>query len=176
MRTLVITDMQNDFIDGALGFPDAPKIIPECKRLIRCAQENNDPIIFTQDTHFPWYYDTQEGRRLPILYTLKGTKGWRIYDGLLVPNATIIEKWNFGYDNWESLYDKLSDTEIIICGLITSVCVTSNAIMLKALCPESRIVVVGDATADPNPEAYAAARTILTANQIRWEEHYDYSN
>lgn len=174
MRTLVVTDMQNDFIDGALGFEGACNIIPEVKRLIDCAQAAHDNIIFTQDTHFPWYYDTQEGHRLPILHCLKGTRGWRIHEDLTAESATYIEKWNFGYDQWDKFYDKLSDTEIVICGLVTSICVLSNALLLKTICPESRIVVVGDATADPNAAAYEAAKTILTANQIRWENHYDY--
>ncbi len=177
MKTLVVIDMQKDFIEGALGFPSAKTIIPECNRLINCAVEHNDAIIFTQDTHYPWYYDTQEGKRLPIIHGLRGTSGWHLHPDLIVPqgdNVRIVEKWGFGYDQWERHYDLLSDEEIVICGLVTSICVVTNALLLKTYCPESRIVVVGDATADSKPESYAAARAILTANQVRWEEHYDY--
>ena len=59
MKILVVVDMQNDFIDGALGTPEAVEIVPRVARKIR---DFDGRVIATRDTHEENYLDTQEGR------------------------------------------------------------------------------------------------------------------
>ena len=74
-KILVVVDMQNDFIDGALGTPEAVAIVPYVKELV----ENFDGrVYFTRDTHFENYMETQEGRNLPVPHCVKGSEGWQI--------------------------------------------------------------------------------------------------
>lgn len=97
MKTLIVVDMQNDFIDGSLGTREAQAIVPKVAAKIREYQEAGDQIIFTRDTHGEDYLETPEGKKLPVEHCIKGTKGWMIADGLEVDGAEYIDKPNFGW-------------------------------------------------------------------------------
>ena len=85
MKTLIVVDMQNDFIDGSLGTREAQAIVPKVKEKIKEYQERGDEIIFTRDTHQSDYLNTSEGKKLPVEHCIEGTKGWEIAEGLEVP-------------------------------------------------------------------------------------------
>ena len=96
MNVLIVVDMQNDFIDGALGTPEAEKIVPAVRKRIELARERGEAVIFTRDTHFENYMDTQEGKNLPVPHCIKGTGGWEISSALPVGDALILDKPTFG--------------------------------------------------------------------------------
>lgn len=100
-KTLIVIDMQNDFIDGSLGTDEAVKIVPNVRKKIEKYRSNGDEIIFTRDTHGEDYLSTPEGKKLPVVHCVKNTHGWQIADGLDVPDAIHIDKPSFGYTHWD---------------------------------------------------------------------------
>ena len=134
-KILVVVDMQNDFIDGALGTPEAVAIVDNVKARIR--EYDQADIFVTMDTHAPNYLETQEGRNLPVEHCIKGTAGWRIRSDIagLLPDWNIYEKPTFGSVALAKDIAEIAskeDIEIEVLGLCTDICVVSNALMLKA--------------------------------------------
>lgn len=175
MKILVVVDMQNDFITGSLGTPEAQTIVPNVKKKIEQAVKNGDMIIYTQDTHFKDYLDTKEGKKLPVEHCIRGTEGWKIPDELRVPDD-YHPHWNIGKFAFgsrrlpELIRDDglaLSYNEIELVGLCTDICVVSNALMLKAYFYEGMEITV-DATccAGTTPENHEAALKVMEMCQI----------
>lgn len=161
-RTLIVIDMQKDFIDGSLGTKEAVAIVQNVKSKIAHYQANGDEIIFTRDTHHEDYLNTNEGKNLPVEHCIEGTEGWQIWEGLEVPGATYIDKPSFGYMNWKDY--NLEDVEII--GLCTDICVVSNALIIKATYPEISVKVDASCCAGVTPESHEAALTTMKMCQI----------
>lgn len=165
-KTLIVVDMQNDFIDMALGTPEAVGIVPAVKAKIDEYVKNSDEIIFTRDTHGEDYLETQEGEKLPVKHCIKGTKGWEIADGLYVEGCKIIDKPNFGWPYWDE--ENLEAVEII--GLCTDICVVSNALIIKAMFPDADVKVDSRCCAGVTPESHAAALKTMQMCQIEITE------
>ena len=161
-KTLIVVDMQNDFIDMALGTKEAVAIVSAVKAKIEQYHKNGDEIIFTRDTHSENYLETPEGKKLPVTHCIKGTKGWEIADGLYVDGCKIIDKPNFGWPHWNE--EKLEDVELI--GLCTDICVVSNALIIKAAFPEADVKVDKSCCAGVTPESHDAALTTMQMCQI----------
>ena len=161
-KTLIVVDMQNDFIDMALGTKEARAIVPSVKQKIEEYIKNGDEIIYTRDTHGPDYLSTPEGKKLPVKHCIKGTKGWEIADGIYVDGCKIIDKPNFGWQNWKD--ENFETVEIV--GLCTDICVVSNAIMIKTLFPDADITVDSRCCAGVTPESHNAALTTMKMCQI----------
>lgn len=161
-RTLIVVDMQNDFIDMALGTKEAVEIVPNVKAKIDEYVKNGWEIIFTRDTHGEDYLETNEGKHLPVPHCIKGTQGWEIADGLYVEGARIIDKPNFGWKNWES--ESFEEVELI--GLCTDICVVSNALIIKAQHPEIKVSVDSSCCAGVTPESHEAALKTMAMCQI----------
>ena len=100
MKTLIVVDMQKDFVDGALGTTEAVGILTNVKNKIKEYIDNGDEVIFTRDTHHENYLDTNEGKHLPVVHCIEGSDGWQIYEGLYVDGCKIIDKPSFGYIGW----------------------------------------------------------------------------
>ena len=100
-KTLIVVDMQKDFIDGALGTKEAVDIVQNVKNKIAEYKSRGDEIIFTRDTHKQNYLETNEGRHLPVEHCIEGTEGWEIPEELYVEGATYINKPSFGYTDWD---------------------------------------------------------------------------
>lgn len=176
MKILVVVDMQNDFITGSLGTPEAQAIVPNVKRKIEEAVKNGDIIVYTRDTHFENYLDTKEGKKLPVEHCIINTEGWNIADGLCVcgENMTVIDKYTFGSyeltdiidnDRWIYGIDKIDEIELV--GLCTDICVVSNALLLKAAFYESmEISVDANCCAGVTPESHEAALKTMEMCQI----------
>ena len=162
-KTLLVIDMQNDFIDGALGTAEAQAIVPRVKEKIAEYVKSGDEIIFTRDTHGEDYLDTPEGRKLPVVHCVKNTKGWEIADGLLVPGAVVVDKPNFGYPDWK---EKFSFEQVELIGLCTDICVVSNALIIKATFPEALVKVDSACCAGVTPESHEAALVTMRMCQI----------
>ena len=161
-KTLVVVDMQKDFIDGALGTKEAVAIVDNVKKKIAMYKENGDEIIFTRDTHQTNYMETNEGKHLPVPHCIEGTAGWEIGEGLEVEGALYIDKPSFGYMNWKDY--NLEEVEII--GLCTDICVVSNALIIKATFPEIKVSVDASCCAGVTPESHAAALTTMKMCQV----------
>lgn len=162
-KTLIVIDMQNDFIDMALGTKEAVAIVPKVLEKIQEYIENGDEIIFTRDTHFENYLETTEGKNLPVEHCIKGTKGWEIADGLYVDGCKIIDKPNFGWPNWNN--EDLQEVEIV--GLCTDICVVSNALIIKATFPDAVVKVDKNCCAGVTPETHNAALKTMEMCQIK---------
>ena len=161
-KTLIVVDMQNDFIDGSLGTKEAEAIVENVRCKIAEYQANGDEIIFTRDTHQQNYLETNEGRHLPVEHCIVGTEGWKIADGLSVDGAIYIVKPSFGYTNWKDY--NLEEVELV--GLCTDICVVSNALIIKALYPEIKVSVDPSCCAGVTPETHEAAITTMRQCQV----------
>ncbi len=161
-KTLIVIDMQRDFINGSLGTREAEAIVARVKEKIAQYQRDGDEIIFTRDTHQDNYLTTNEGRHLPVVHCVEGTDGWQIADCLEVPGAIYINKPAFGFTGWKEY--ALEDVELI--GLCTDICVVSNALIIKALYPEIRVRVDASCCAGVTPETHQAALATMKMCQV----------
>lgn len=162
-KTLIVVDMQNDFIDGALGTKEAQAIVPNVKKKIEEYKVRGDDVVFTRDTHFTNYLETNEGKHLPVEHCIEGTNGWQIRDELFTEPMPIVDKLTFGNLNWKSFFDF---EEVELVGLCTDICVVSNALILKAMYPEINITVDASCCAGVTPESHQAALTTMKMCQI----------
>lgn len=173
MKTLIVVDMQKDFIDGALGTNEAVAIVPNVKKKIAEYVERGDQIIFTRDTHTEDYLDTHEGKNLPVVHCVKDSEGWQIPSDIDVPTCEHINKGTFGWDMWDVETDddgNMSDRnfdEVEIVGLCTDICVVSNALILRAYYPEIEITVDASCCAGVTPETHKAALDTMRCCQIK---------
>ncbi len=165
---LIVIDMQNDFIDGALGTKEAEAIVaPLAERVAR----HKGDLYFTRDTHQEDYLSTNEGKHLPVPHCVEGTRGWQICDALLpfVKDEAVIDKPSFGSTELASLIKKTyekEDVTITLVGLCTDICVISNAMLLKAALPEAEIIVDGALCAGVSPESHERALLSMKTCQI----------
>lgn len=171
MKILVVVDMQNDFINGALGTPDAQAIVPNVKKKIEEAAKNGDLIVYTKDTHYQDYLDTKEGKKLPVEHCLIDSEGWQIPDELLPPvgytNVETINKPTFGSFALAEMLARIDCDEIELCGLCTDICVVSNALILKArLYNDVEISVDANCCAGVTHESHVAALKTMEMCQI----------
>lgn len=166
MKILVVVDMQNDFIDGALGTPEAASIVPYVKQVI---ESFDGKVLFTRDTHFADYMDTQEGKNLPVPHCIKDTDGWRIRKELDALRKTpAIDKITFGSkDLVEILKEEPSVESITFVGLCTDICVISNVMLTKAFFPEIPLIVDAKACAGVTPESHQNALAAMKMCQVR---------
>lgn len=169
-KILIVIDMQNDFIDAALGTKEAAAIVDSVKEKIRSYPAEN--VIATMDTHHENYMETQEGQNLPVIHCIKGTDGWRIRPDIaeLLKAAKIYEKPTFGSTAMAADLKALSEKEEIeleLIGLCTDICVVSNALLLKATMPEVKISVDASCCAGVTPKKHLAALETLSSCQIR---------
>ena len=165
MKILVVVDMQNDFIDGALGTPEAVKIVPYVKEVI---QNFEGKVLFTRDTHFADYMDTQEGKNLPVAHCIKGTPGWEIRPELDALRVTApIDKLTFGSAELPKILEKEKNIEsITFIGLCTDICVISNVMITKAFFPEIPLFVDALGCAGVTPESHKNALAAMKMCQI----------
>ena len=165
---LVVVDMQNDFIDGALGTAEAAAIVPKVEEKIR---NFSGRVLFTRDTHGEDYLSTQEGRKLPVPHCIRGTAGWQLRPELenLCPEEPI-DKVTFGAEKLASVLREANGEEkvqsITFIGLCTDICVISNALLAKAFLPEAEIIVDASCCAGVTPESHKTALEAIRACQI----------
>ena len=145
-RYLFVIDYQNDFVDGALGFPGAEKL--DAKIAAKVREYGEGHVLFTRDTHFENYLETREGKNLPVKHCVKGTFGWECYGetarALAEVKAKAIDKLAFGMDISDPataavLPEQAGEIELV--GLVSNICVVSNAVVLQSKYPEATILV-----------------------------------
>lgn len=169
-KLLIVIDMQNDFIDGALGTKEAVEIVENVKNKIRSYPPED--VIATMDTHGEDYLQTQEGQNLPVEHCIRGSNGWGIREDIadLLQRAKIYEKPTFGSvqmaNDLKERFAKES-FELELVGLCTDICVVSNALLLKAMMPEVRISVDPSCCAGVTPQTHEAALQTMRTCQIQ---------
>lgn len=167
---LIVVDMQKDFIDGALGTPEAIAIVPAVLKRI---QEFEGDVLYTRDTHFENYMDTQEGRNLPVPHCIKGTSGWELHPELKKlcesMDSPVLDKITFGSRELPAYLEEhypegLASAELI--GLCTDICVISNAMLIKAFFPELPVSVTASCCAGVTPQSHTNALEAMKMCQI----------
>lgn len=166
---LVVVDMQNDFIDGALGTKEAVAIVPKVAQKIR---DFSGKVFFTRDTHGEHYMETQEGRNLPVPHCIKNTPGWEIRSELeSLRKEAAVDKVTFGSVELGEILRNEDQKEqigsITLVGLCTDICVISNAFLIKAFLPETEIVVDAACCAGVTPESHHTALEAMKVCQIK---------
>ena len=171
-RYLFVIDYQNDFVDGALGFPGAEKLDEKIAAKVRAYGKGK--VLFTRDTHFENYLDTREGKNLPVTHCIKGSFGWEVYGetakALEEVGAKAIDKLVFGMDVTDPataavLPEKADEIELV--GLVSNICVVSNACVLQARYPEARIIVDAALTASMDPLMHEKVLDVLEGFQVK---------
>ena len=165
MKYLIVVDMQVDFITGSLGSELATAIVPN---VVEKVKHFDGKVIFTRDTHFEDYMNTQEGKKLPVPHCIKGSDGWQICDELKPYAETVVDKRTFGSIELPRLLEDLGEPieAIELCGLCTDICVISNAMVLKAAFPEIPITVDSACSAGVTVESHNTALNAMRAVQI----------
>ena len=168
---LIVVDMQNDFIDGALGTAEAVAIVPKVVEKVRSFKGT---VIFTRDTHDENYMQTQEGRNLPVPHCIKGSQGWEVCPALEpLRKGLTIDKPTFGSAELGRLLLELDAKEpvgsITLVGLCTDICVISNAMIAKAFLPEVPVTVDAACCAGVTPESHRNALNAMKMCQVRIE-------
>jgi nicotinamidase-related amidase len=162
-KVLIVVDYQIDFVNGKLGFSGAELIENNILDLIKRFEGNNDLVIFTKDTHFDDYMSTEEGKNLPVSHCIKGTSGHELTDGLKkeVKDHLVIEKYTFPSLELGNILAKEEIEEIYLCGLVSDICVFTNAIIAKAAKPNATIYIHKDASASYDKEMEAMAYKVI---------------
>lgn len=175
MELLIVVDMQNDFVGGALGTKEAVDIVPYVVGRVVDGVNRGETILFTRDTHEEHYPQTQEGRNLPVPHCIRGTEGWEIIPQLTeyTQGRTIVDKPTFGSAELGAMLAELNQKEsiekITLIGLCTDICVISNALLVKAFLPEVPVAVDAKCCAGVTPESHANALAAMQVCQIKVE-------
>ena len=168
MKILAVIDMQNDFIDGALGTKEAEAIVARVKEKVEQYLSAGDTVVYTRDTHAPDYLNTQEGKNLPVVHCVKGTPGWEISEKVYAEGCPVIDKPSFGSLELAEYVAGMNQVESIeLIGLCTDICVISNAMILKAKLPELPVSVDASCCAGVTPQSHANALEAMKMCQVR---------
>lgn len=180
MKILIVVDMQNDFVSGSLGSPEAQAIMPNVVAKIKqYATDRSAAIIFTKDTHYSDYMETMEGHKLPVPHCIAHTKGWDIVTDVLkaADESETVEVFNkntFGLYELPNCVNDLAEEyfcnseieSIEIVGVCTDICVVSNVMILKSVFTETPIIVDSSCCAGVTPQSHAAALDVMRMCQI----------
>lgn len=170
-KILIVVDMQNDFVTGPLGSPEAVKIVPAVAERIR---EFDGTVLFTKDTHEKNYLETQEGALLPVEHCIRGTEGWELVEEIAAlqrsGDCPVYEKNTFGCvrlaEAIKAEADRRPLASIELIGVCTDICVVSNALLLKAYLPEVPVSVTASCCAGVTPQKHEAALLTMESCQI----------
>ena len=164
-KFFIVIDMQNDFVTGSLANPAAAATIPFIKKQIQHYKEKGYQVIFTRDTHYENYMETGEGKHLPVVHCVKYTKGWEIVPELnSTPEAIVIDKEHFGFTGWSELI-KPGD-EVVMCGTVTSICVASNSLAIKAI-DNVEVTILAEGCSGLSKEDHEAALKVMECCQCK---------
>jgi len=174
-KLLVVVDVQNDFVTGSLGSPQAQAVVPNIVKAVmeHCSKKNNI-TIFTKDCHFEDYLQTSEGKKLPIPHCVWATNGICFVPELeAISNSIyrVFQKSTFAFQDWGTYFEEntgfVAEDEIRIIGLVTDVCVIANAIMIKTFAPDGvRVIVDASCCAGTSEEMHNKALDVMQGLQI----------
>ncbi len=172
-KLLIVVDMQNDFVGGALKNDAAEKVIPNIEKKIESYLLNGENIVFTRDTHKNDYMETEEGKNLPVPHCLENTDGWQIVDKLKPDEdnslINVFNKDTFGCSDLFEYFRKTGSehfSEIELVGVCTDICVISNAVISKTACPNAHLIVDAACCAGVTPESHDTALNAMKALHV----------
>ncbi len=169
-KLLIVVDYQKDFVDGALGFPKAVELESSIYNKIKSYREEGEEVAFTFDTHTQDYLSTQEGKHLPVAHCIKGSEGWKLYgrvQELHDEGGLTFHKGTFGSLALADYLKNKDYTTIELIGVVSNICVISNAILCKAALPEAEIIVDASCTASFDDEINKKALDVMESLQIK---------
>lgn len=169
-RALIVVDYQNDFVTGSLGFPEAVSLARRIAEKMIAYHQNGDDVLFTMDTHTMDYLQTQEGQHLPIAHCIKGTKGHELVPQIVEqvqPQDRFFEKNTFGSAALLNFLQTQHYSSIELVGVVSNICVLSNAVICKTALPEVPVLVEEACIAAPDPDLQAAAVAVLKNLQVQ---------
>ena len=159
-KCLVVVDYQNDFVSGSLGFEKAKELDSEIANLIEKYHNNSDDVVFTLDTHYDDYMNTNEGKSLPVPHCIKGTIGHNLYGKV----SHSVKESDFEYLK----NNRYSSIELV--GVVTNICVISNAVIAKIAQPETEIIVNKNLVASNDDKLNDEALSVMSSFQIKITE------
>ncbi len=168
-KCLIVVDYQNDFIDGQLGFEEAIDIRDKIVEKIEDYRSNNCDIIFTMDTHEEKYLETEEGKYLPVKHCIKGTEGHKLHksvEALKSPKDNVFEKHTFPSLELGKYLENKNYDVIELCGLVSNICVISNAIIVKSALPNAHVIVDAEATDSFDKALHTKSLDVMEGLQI----------
>lgn len=166
-KLLVVVDMQNDFIGGILGTKEAQNILPAVRARIADARKEGEAVVFTRDTHGDDYLSSQEGKNLPVPHCIAGTAGHEIAAGLCLAGERVFDKPAFGSIGLAAYVKEGGFTAVELVGVCTDICVISNALLIKAFCPEAEVCVRAGCCAGVTPQSHQTALAAMRACQVK---------
>jgi len=177
-KLLAVIDYQNDFVTGALGFEGAAEIDEGIARLAQAYLAQGDHVLFTYDTHDSSYLQTREGRALPVPHCDPSSDGWRLYGRTqelcceTCANSQIhtVSKHAFGMPPLEvdALGKALPDVnDITVVGVVTNMCVISNAVLLRAQWPEAQLTIDASLCRSFDPVLHEKSLDVMEGLQMR---------
>lgn len=168
-RLLVVVDYQNDFVNGALGFDKAELLDGKIAEKISHYRNNGDDVVFTYDTHSDDYFETQEGKKLPVKHCVKNTEGWDLFGKTLemkLSSDKTFEKKTFGSLELGKWLENNPYDSVELVGLVSNICVLSNAVVAKAALPEAVIIVDAECTDAADKTVHDKALDVMEGLQI----------
>lgn len=172
-KCLVVVDYQNDFVSGSLGFEKAKELDFEIANLIEKYHNNSDDVVFTLDTHYDDYMNTSEGKSLPVPHCIKGTIGHNLYGKVshsVKESDLLFEKNTFGSDKLFEYLKNNRYSSIELVGVVTNICVISNAVIAKTAQPETEIIVNKNLVASNDDKLNDEALSVMSSFQIKITE------
>lgn len=166
-KLLVVVDMQNDFIGGILGTKEAQNILPAVRARIADARKEGEAVVFTRDTHGDNYLSSQEGKNLPVPHCIAGTAGHEIAAGLCLAGERVFDKPAFGSIELAAYVKERGFAAVELVGVCTDICVISNALLIKAFCPEAEVCVRAGCCAGVTPQSHQTALDAMRACQVK---------
>ena len=169
-KCLIVVDYQNDFVSGALGFPEAAALEQRIAQKIKQYRDSDDEIVFTFDTHDEDYMNTQEGRNLPVPHCKRGTDGHKLYGqiaALALETDKQFNKNTFGSDELYSYLKSEAFESIEFVGLVSNICIITNALLAKTAQPETPVLVDAKCTASYDNHLHQAALDVMAGLQIQ---------
>ncbi len=169
-KILVVVDYQNDFVSGSLGFDKAIALEKQICRKIEQYRQNGDEVVFTLDTHGENYLQTQEGKNLPVPHCIRNTQGWNLYgavSGLCDKTSKCFEKVTFGSMKLAAYLAENTYDSVELIGVVSNICVISNAVLAKAALPEAEIIVDAACTASNDDSLNQKALDVMLGMQIK---------
>ncbi len=170
-KLLIVVDFQNDFVDGALGFENAHKVAQPIYDKLEAYHKEGQDVIFTRDTHFDNYLQTQEGKNLPIIHCIKDSFGWEIYGGAKVfaqeHALKIFDKGAFGSLELGNFIKDRGYDSVEIAGLVSNICVVSTAVIVKAALPEALVIVDSKATDSYDKKLHQESLDVMAGFQVK---------
>jgi nicotinamidase-related amidase len=165
-EVLIVIDMQKDFLTGELANPLAETVTKNVREKIQSYRAQGKEVIFTRDTHGDDYMNTQEGKNLPVPHCIKGTDGWELVEGLAKDTDKIFNKPTFGSIELAQYVKEKKFSSVELVGVCTDICVVSNALLIKAHCPEISVSVDGACCAGVTKESHDAALKTMSFCQV----------